>query len=47
MPHNLADDPLEQYNLIETESEIAGELTAAMQRQFQLYGSVPWQRTSE
>ncbi len=45
--YNLADDPLEQHNLIETERDVARELSSALRRQIQHYGSVPWQRPSE
>lgn len=45
--YNLADDPLEQHNLIETERDVARELSSAMRRQIQRYGSVPWQRAGD
>ncbi len=45
--YNLASDPLEQNNLIDSERQVFNQLSAALRRQIQQYGSVPWQQNSE
>ena len=42
--YNLAEDPLEQNNLAQKNRKIFNELSAALRKQLQLYGAVPWQR---
>jgi arylsulfatase A-like enzyme len=42
--YNLKTDPLEQSNLIGKERRIYQELAAALRKEIQRYGSVPWQR---
>ena len=42
--YNLRDDPREQKNLSKSHPKKFRELAAALRRQLQLYGSVPWQR---
>lgn len=42
--YNLKDDPLEQHDLSEQEPRIFNQLAAALRREIQRYGSVPWQR---
>jgi arylsulfatase A-like enzyme len=41
--YNLKDDPQESRNVIEREREVYQELAAALRREIQRYGSVPWQ----
>ena len=42
--YNLADDPLEEHNVFDTQPRVAAELSAALRRQIQRGGAVPWQR---
>ena len=42
--YNLRDDPQEQHNLIDKERKVFGELAAALRKEIQRYGQVPWQR---
>ncbi len=44
--YNLASDPLEQNNLIDGERQVFNQLSAALRRQIQRYGSVPWRAKS-
>ena len=41
--YNLKDDPREQNNLIGKQRRVFQELAAALRRQIQRYGTVPWQ----
>ncbi len=41
--YNLADDPLEQSDLSRSNRTVFNELAAALRREIQRYGSVPWQ----
>lgn len=41
--YNLEQDPLESTNVIDQYPQIARQLSAALSRQFQRHGSVPWQ----
>ena len=43
--YNLKTDPLEQNNLIGKERRIYQELAAALRKEIQRYGRVPWQRS--
>ncbi|MBW3543527.1 MAG: sulfatase-like hydrolase/transferase [Planctomycetes bacterium] len=42
--YNLHEDPLERKNLANRERQVVQQLSAAMRRQIQRYGRVPWQR---
>ncbi|MEX2285950.1 MAG: sulfatase-like hydrolase/transferase [Planctomycetaceae bacterium] len=42
--YNLKTDPLEQRNVIKHEPAVFKELSAALRKQLQRYGTVPWQR---
>lgn len=42
--YNLADDPLEENNLIDIETEKARELNALLMKHIQKRGSVPWKK---
>jgi arylsulfatase A-like enzyme len=42
--YNLKDDPLEKTNRVETEPDIAKELTSALENQLARYDKVPWKR---
>ena len=41
--YDLESDPLEENNVISQQPKIANELSKALSREFQRYGSVPWQ----
>ncbi len=41
--YNLDDDPVESRNLIDQEKKVFQELAAALRRELQRYGAVPWQ----
>jgi arylsulfatase A-like enzyme len=45
--YNLKNDPLEQQNLAAKEKKVFNELSAALRRQIQRGGAVPWQRPGE
>jgi hypothetical protein len=42
--YNLASDPKEQTNLAKQNPKIFREMSAALRRQLQRYGEVPWQK---
>lgn len=42
--YNIDEDPSEQHNLFHREKKVAGRLGAALRRQIQRGGAVPWQR---
>jgi len=42
--YNLADDPLEQHNVIGQKRGVFSELAGALRAEIQRYGAVPWQR---
>lgn len=42
--YNLKDDPQEKNNLRDKERKVFNDLAAALRRQLQRYGSVPWQK---
>ncbi|MEZ6052229.1 MAG: sulfatase-like hydrolase/transferase [Planctomycetaceae bacterium] len=42
--YNLADDPLEEHNLAQTQPKEFNELAAALRAEIQRYGTVPWQK---
>jgi arylsulfatase A-like enzyme len=44
--YNLRDDPRELTNLAQQERQVFNQLSAALRRQIQRYGSVPWQRAA-
>ena len=41
--YNLKDDPLEEHNRAKSAPKMFNELSAALRRQIQRYGAVPWQ----
>jgi arylsulfatase A-like enzyme len=43
--YNLRDDPREESDLAQQERQVFNQLSAALRRQIQRYGSVPWQKT--
>jgi arylsulfatase A-like enzyme len=43
--YNLRDDPREETDLAQQERQVFNQLSAALRRQIQRYGSVPWQQT--
>jgi arylsulfatase A-like enzyme len=45
--YNLKDDPREEHNLIQRERGVFNELAAALRKEIQRYGSVPWQPPGE
>jgi len=42
--YDLTNDPLEQHNLADTRKDVVRDLSAALRRQIQAGGQVPWQR---
>ncbi len=42
--YNLADDPLEEHDLAESNPQEFNELAAALRAEIQRYGTVPWQK---
>ncbi|MBR9803114.1 N-acetylgalactosamine 6-sulfate sulfatase, partial [bacterium] len=42
--YNLKQDPLEQNNLVKKAPRIYNELAAALRREIQRYGQIPWQK---
>ena len=42
--YNLESDPKEQTNLAKKNPKVFRELSAALRRQLQRYGEVPWQK---
>ena len=42
--YNLEKDPLEKNDLAKTERKVFREMSAALMRQLQRYGEVPWQK---
>ena len=42
--YNLKNDPKEQENVAQKNRKVFGQLSAALRRQIQRYGSVPWQK---
>jgi arylsulfatase A-like enzyme len=45
--YNLKQDPLERNNLIDKNRKVFNELSAALRKEIQRYGTVPWQRQSK
>jgi arylsulfatase A-like enzyme len=45
--YNLREDPQEQHNVFESRKKIVRELGAALRKQIQIGGSVPWQKPEE
>jgi hypothetical protein len=42
--YHLGEDPREQQNRIEKDRAVAQKLAAALRKEIQRYGQVPWQR---